>query len=227
MLLRIPGVLTPDELARVSEVVARAEWADGRITAGTQSSRVKNNLQLPEDGAASRTARAIVLEALRRNATFFAAALPRRIFPPLFNRYAGEANAFGNHVDNSVRTYAPTGESVRTDLSATLFLSRPEDYDGGELVIEHGFGAERVKLPAGELVLYPASSVHRVEPVTRGARLASFFWVESMVRGDAERRALYEMDLSIMGLRESVGDAADVVRLTSVYHNLLRLWVTV
>lgn len=227
MLLRIPGVLSPDELRRVRDVVLRAEWADGRLTAGTQSSRVKNNLQLPEEGAASRAARAVVLEALRRNATFFAAALPRRIFPPLFNRYEGAANAFGDHVDNSVRTYAPTGESVRTDLSATLFLTAPDDYDGGELVIQHGFGAERVKLPAGDLVLYPASSVHRVEPVTRGARLASFFWIESMVRGDAERRALYEMDLSIMGLRERVGDEPDVVRLTSVYHNLLRLWVAV
>lgn len=227
MLLRIPAVLTAAELARVREIVLGAEWADGKITAGTQSSRVKNNLQLPEEGDASRAARALVLEALRRNATFFAAALPRRIFPPLFNRYEGAANAFGSHVDNSVRTYAPTGESVRTDLSATLFLAEPGDYDGGGLVIEHGFGAERVKLPAGDLVLYPASSVHRVEPVTRGARLASFFWVESMVRGDAERRALYELDLSIMGLRESLGDVPDVVRLTSVYHNLLRLWVTV
>lgn len=227
MLLRVPRVLEPHELARVREILANAAWADGRVTAGTQSSRVKNNLQLPEDAASSRAARAIVLEALRRNATFFAATLPRRIFPPLFNRYEGAANAFGNHVDNSVRTCATTGDSVRTDVSATLFLAEPADYDGGELVIEHGFGAERVKLPAGDLVLYPASSVHRVEPVTRGARLASFFWIESMVRGDAERRALYEMDRSIVGLRESVGDVPDVVRLTGAYHNLLRLWVAV
>jgi PKHD-type hydroxylase len=153
--------------------------------------------------------------------------LPRRIFPPLFNRYGGTANAFGNHVDNSVRTFATTGESVRTDLSATLFLAEPHEYDGGELVIEHGFGEERVKLPAGDMVLYPSSSVHRVEPVTRGARVASFFWIESMVRGDAERRALYELDLSVMALRESIGDTAEVVRLTSVYHNLLRMWATV
>jgi PKHD-type hydroxylase len=224
MLLHVPRVLDPAELRRVRGIIDTVPWADGRITAGTQSAQVKNNEQLPEECAASREARAIVLAALDRSALFFSAALPKRIFPPLFNRYGGSANAFGNHVDNAVRTAEATGRRIRTDLSATLFLTPPEDYDGGELVIEDAFGTHAVKLPAGDLVLYPASSVHRVEPVTRGERVSSFFWLESMVRSTDERRVLFDLDMAILELRQSVGDTPPVVSLTGSYHNLLRLW---
>jgi PKHD-type hydroxylase len=226
MLLHAPQVLSRDALDRCRGIVAAAQWVDGRVTAGTQSAKTKNNLQLPEDSEAARAARAIVLAGLERSALFFTAALPKRIFPPLFNRYEGAANAFGNHVDNAVRAVPTTGERLRTDLSATLFLSDPGEYDGGELVIEDTFGTQRVKLPAGDMVLYPSSSVHRVEPVTRGARIASFFWIESMVREDERRRLLFDLDMAILGLRESVGDTPPVVRLTGCYHNLLRMWAT-
>jgi PKHD-type hydroxylase len=226
MLLHVPQVLSRDALDRCRGIVAAAQWVDGRVTAGTQSAKTKNNLQLPEDSEAARAARAIVLAGLERSALFFTAALPKRIFPPLFNRYEGAANAFGNHVDNAVRAVPTTGERLRTDLSATLFLSDPGEYDGGELVIEDTFGTQRVKLPAGDMVLYPSSSVHRVEPVTRGARIASFFWIESMVREDERRRLLFDLDMAILGLRESVGDTPPVVRLTGCYHNLLRMWAT-
>jgi PKHD-type hydroxylase len=224
MLLHIPQVLSRDALDRCRGIVSAAEWVDGRVTAGTQSGKTKNNRQLPEDSEAARAARTIVLAGLERSALFFTAALPKRIFPPLFNRYEGAANAFGDHVDNAVRTVPATGERLRTDLSATLFLSDPGEYDGGELVIEDTFGTQRVKLPAGDMVLYPSSSVHRVEPVTRGARIASFFWIESMVREDERRRLLFDLDMAILGLRESVGDMPPVVRLTGCYHNLLRMW---
>ena len=224
MLLQIPDVLNPDAIQRVRAILAGAPWTDGRITAGSQSALVKNNLQLPEDAAASREARAIVLDGLQRNPTFFTAALPKTVFPPLFNRYEGAANAFGNHVDNAVRTFAATGARIRTDLSATLFLSDPAEYDGGELVIEDTFGTQTVKLPAGHLVLYPSSSLHRVQPVTRGARIASFFWIESMVRGAERRRLLFEMDMAILALRAQYGEIEPAVKLTGCYHNLLRMW---
>ncbi len=224
MLLRVPEVLSPAELARCRAIVEGADWADGKITAGTQSEQVKNNRQLPEDAQASHAARAIVLDALGRSALFITGALPRKTYPPLFNRYDGASNAFGNHIDNSVRTSPITGAWVRTDLSATLFLSEPAEYDGGELVIEDTFGSQSVKLAAGDLILYPASSVHRVEPVTRGCRLASFFWVESMVRDDAQRRLLFDLDMSILTLRGTDGDTPPVVKLTGCYHNLLRMW---
>jgi len=224
MLLRVPEVLTPPALARCRAIVEAADWADGKITAGTQSEQVKNNRQLPEDSEASHAARAIVLDALGKSALFITGALPKKTYPPLFNRYDGTSNAFGNHIDNSVRTSPITGAWVRTDLSATLFLSEPEEYDGGELVIEDTFGSQSVKLAAGDLILYPASSVHRVEPVTRGCRLACFFWIESMVRDDAQRRLLFDLDMSILTLRGSVGDTAPVVSLTGCYHNLLRMW---
>jgi PKHD-type hydroxylase len=227
MLLHIPEVLTPEALARCREILAAGAWVDGRITAGTQSAQVKNNLQLPEDSEESRAARAIVLEGLEKSALFFSAALPKRIFPPLFNRYEGNANAFGNHIDNAVRTIPGTGQRVRTDLSATLFLSDPEDYEGGELVIEDTYGAHAVKLPAGDLVLYPSSSLHRVEPVTRGARIASFLWLESMVRETERRRLLFEMDMAILELRQTQGDIPPAVNLTGCYHNLLRMWADV
>jgi PKHD-type hydroxylase len=224
MLLRVPEVLSPAALARCRAIMEEADWADGRITAGTQSEQVKNNRQLPEDSEAARAARAIVLDALGRSALFITGALPKKTYPPLFNRYDGASNAFGNHIDNSVRTSPITGAWVRTDLSATLFLSEPEEYDGGELVIEDTFGSQSVKLAAGDLILYPASSVHRVEPVTSGCRLASFFWIESMVRDDAQRRLLFDLDMSILTLRGTAGDTPPVVKLTGCYHNLLRMW---
>ena len=224
MLLHIPEVLDAAHLAQVRALVADAPWADGRITAGTQSAQAKNNLQLREDSDGARVASAIVLEALNRSAMFFTAALPKKIVPPLFNRYEGATNAFGSHVDNAVRTLRATGEHIRTDIAVTLFLGDPADYDGGELVVEDTFGTQSIKLPAGDVILYPASSVHRVEPVTRGARLASFFWVESMVRATEQRRMLYDMDMAIFALRRDAGDTAPVVKLTSCYHNLLRMW---
>lgn len=224
MLLHVPEVLSPQAVARCRAIIEAADWADGRITAGSQSELVKNNRQLPEDADASRAARAIVVDALAKSALFMTGALPKKTFPPLFNRYDGAANAFGNHVDNAVRTSPVTGAWVRTDLSATLFLSEPNDYDGGELVVEDTFGTQSIKLPAGDLILYPASSVHRVEPVTRGTRLASFFWIESMVRDDAQRKLLFDLDMSILTLRGTGGDTDPVIRLTGCYHNLLRMW---
>lgn len=227
MLIHVRDVLTPDELGEARRILARAEWVDGRVTAGVQSAQAKSNHQLAQEAETTRALQQIVLGALNRSADFFAAALPRRVFPPLFNRYAGEANAFGNHVDNAIR-FVPGArhERVRTDVSCTLFLAGPDEYDGGELVIEDTYGAPRVKLPAGDMVLYPGTSVHRVEPVTRGARLASFFWVESMVRDDGQRRLLYEMDRHLMALRERHGEDEIAVGLTGTYHNLLRMWAS-
>lgn len=223
MLLHIPDVLTADPLAHCRARLADAAWADGRITAGHQSAKAKDNAQLPEADPVARELGTVVLDALGRSATFFSAALPRRVFPPLFNRYAG-GQAFGVHVDNAVRY--DRGEPLRTDLSATLFLSDPSDYDGGELVIEDTYGTQSVKLPAGHLVLYPASSLHRVTPVTRGARVASFFWVQSLVREDAQRRLLFEMDTAIRRLTADVPEHPALVQLTGTYHNLLRRWAT-
>lgn len=224
MLLHVPQVLTPDALARCRAIVEGADWQDGKITAGSQSEQVKNNRQLAEGAPASLAARAIVVEALAKSALFFSGALPKKTFPPLFNRYDGIANNFGNHIDNAVRTSTLTGAWVRTDLSATLFLTEPNEYEGGELVIEDTFGTQRVKLAAGDLVLYPSSSVHRVDPVTSGSRIACFFWIESMVRSEAQRRLLFDMDNAIMALRARHGDDDEVVKLTGCYHNLLRLW---
>ena len=229
MLLHVRHILDRAELGRLRDGLAGAPWVDGRVTAGVQSAVAKQNEQLPQDCEAARTGQQIVMAALNRHDVFFSAALPKRVFPPLFNRYAGSANAFGNHVDNAVR-FVPGGqaERVRTDISCTLFLSEPDEYDGGELVVEDTFGAQRIKLGAGDMVLYPGTSVHRVEPVTRGARIASFFWVESMVRSDEQRRLLYDMDMHLMRLRGSIGEADPaVVGLTGTYHNLLRLWADV
>ncbi|HSV70146.1 MAG TPA: Fe2+-dependent dioxygenase [Methylibium sp.] len=227
MLLHVPNVLNPAALARAQALLADAPWGDGRATAGSQSAQVKNNQQLPEDHPLTAELQALVLDALADNALFFTAALPKRIFPPLFNRYGGASNAFGNHIDNAVRLvrHGPQrGAQVRTDVSCTLFLADPASYDGGELVVEDTFGTQRVKLPAGDLLLYPSSSVHRVEPVTRGARLASFFWVESLVRSTEQRRLLYELDMQLLALRREQGDTEPVVGLTGTYHNLLRMW---
>ncbi len=227
MLLHIPEVLNKDQLKLCRELLNQAEWTDGRVTAGTQAAKVKNNRQLPEDGPEAKQLRALVLEALSKSALFFTAALPKRIYPPLFNRYGGEANSFGNHVDNAIRTHPATAQHVRTDMSFTLFLADPDEYDGGELVIEDGFAGRPVKLPAGDLILYPSYSVHRVEPVTRGSRLACFSWLESMVREPQHRELLYELDMAILAQREQYGDNDISVRLTSCYHNLMRMWAAV
>ena len=225
MLLAIPGVLSPDEVAEARRVLDGAPWADGRLTAGEQSAVAKNNQQLPEATPETRALQGFVLRGLERHPTFFSAALPKQVSPPLFNRYGGASNSFANHVDGAVR-YLPDGRGVRTDISCTLFLADRDEYDGGALVIDDTFGEQRVKLDAGDLVLYPGTSVHRVEPVTRGVRLASYFWVQSMVRSDERRRLLFEMDRHLMRLRTDVGETdAAVVGLTSTYHNLLRMWI--
>jgi len=240
MLLRIPHVLTPEELAQVRQLILVADWADGRITAGSQSGSVKNNRQLPEELPAAQQARHIVSVALARNPLFVTGALPKSVYPPLFNRYSGDANSFGNHIDNAVRTHAATARHVRTDISCTLFLSDADSYDGGELVVQDTYGEQRLKFAAGDLVMYPGTSLHRVEPVTRGERLACFFWVESMVRSDAQRRLLYDMDMAITALRQADlaqnselsqsplnSERSEVVKLTGCYHNLLRMWADV
>lgn len=235
MLLRIQQVLSPDELAQVRQLILATDWADGRITAGSQSSAVKNNLQLPEELPAAQQARHLVSVALARHPMFVTGALPKSVYPPLFNRYGGEANYFGSHIDNAVRTHAATARHIRTDISCTLFLSDPASYDGGELVVQDTYGEQRIKFEAGDLVMYPGTSIHRVEPVTRGERLACFFWIESMVRQDAQRRLLYEMDMAITSLRQKHFDQAEVkstespevIKLTGCYHNLLRMWADV
>ena len=226
MLVHIKQILSRDELRSARNILERATWGDGRVTAGVQSALAKNNRQLEQQGDASKALQPLVLQGLNRHMDFFSAALPKRVFPPLFNRYGGSANAFGNHVDNAVRFIPGTqGERVRTDISCTLFLAEPDEYEGGELIIEDTFGSKSIKLPAGDMVLYPGTSVHRVEPVTRGHRLASFFWVESMVRSDEQRRMLYEMDRHLMHLRGTVGETDPaVIGLTGMYHNLLRAW---
>jgi len=226
MLLHVRQVLNADELRQARAILDRAAWVDGRATAGVQSAQAKNNEQLAQDSAESKALQQLVLGGLNRHMVFFSAALPRRVYPPLFNRYGGAANHFGNHVDNAVRFVPGTlGDRVRTDISCTLFFAEPSEYDGGELVVEDTFGGKSVKLPAGDMVLYPGTSVHRVEPVTRGVRRASFFWVESMVRSDEQRRLLFDMDQHLMRLRSSIGETdPSVIGLTGTYHNLLRLW---
>ncbi len=228
MLLHIPDVLTAEQVANARAKLDAADWADGRITAGHQSAKAKDNAQLPEGSPVARELGAMVLDALSRNSTFFSAALPKRIYPPLFNRYSG-GQSFGYHVDNAVRYDRSQGgaEPVRTDLSATLFLSSPDEYDGGELIIEDTFGTQSVKLPAGHLVLYPGTSLHRVTPVTRGARIASFFWMQSMLRDDGHRRLMFQMDVAIRRLTQDVPEHPALVQLTGVYHNLLREWAEV
>jgi PKHD-type hydroxylase len=223
MLLQVPKVLGDAEIARCLDVMGRAPWVDGRVTAGHQSARAKHNQQIAEGSSEARELGQLVVGALERSPLFITAALPRRIFPPLFNRYEG-GMTFGAHVDNAVRQITGTAFSIRTDLSATLFLSRPEDYDGGELVVEDTFGTHAVKLAAGDMILYPATSLHRVNPVTRGVRLASFFWIQSMVRDDGERTLLFDLDMAINRLAGEASDHPAVVALTSCYHNLLRRW---
>ncbi|HTX49699.1 MAG TPA: Fe2+-dependent dioxygenase [Caulobacteraceae bacterium] len=223
MLTYAHAVLSAAELARGRAVLAAATWEDGRATAGPQSALAKRNLQLPEGSAAGVELGQLVLDALRRHSGFIAAALPLRVFPPLFNRYDA-GMGFDAHIDNAIR-FATNGARYRTDIACTLFLSDPADYDGGELVIEGAFGEQRVKAPAGDAVVYPASSVHRIEPVTRGSRLAAFFWVQSMVRDDGRRALLHGLDRDIATARAELGDAhRAVVGLTGAYHNLIRMW---
>lgn len=223
MLLHIPDVLTREQTVQCRQMLEQAEWVDGRITAGHQSAKVKDNMQLPEDHPVARQIGDVILSALANNPLFISAALPLKIFPPLFNRYQGGQH-FGNHVDNAIRPIRGTPHRVRTDLSATLFFTGPDEYDGGELSIEDTYGVHRVKLPAGHMVLYPSSSLHHVRPVTRGARIASFFWIQSMVRDDGQRTLLFELDMAIQRINRDVTDHPGVVQLTNVYHNLLRRW---
>lgn len=226
MLLPIPEVLTAAQVAEARQTLERADWIDGRATAGHQSARAKDNMQLPEDSPAARQLGEIVLEALGQNALFISAALPARVFPPLFNRYQG-GQSFGTHVDNAVRQITGTPHRIRTDLSATLFLCEPHEYDGGELVIEDTFGTHDVKLPAGHMIIYPATSLHHVNNVTRGARIASFFWIQSMVRDDGHRTLLFDLDSAIRRINTDIPGHISAVQLTGVYHNLLRQWVEI
>ncbi len=224
MLLHLASVLGKTEVAQARECIDRAPWVDGNVTSGAQSALAKRNLQLPEDAPEAREIGQRILDALGRHPQFMSAALPLKVFPPLFNRYEG-GQAFGNHIDNAVRQLRGTDFRLRTDLSATLFLSEPADYDGGELLIEDTFGAQRIKLAAGDMVLYPASSLHRVTPVTRGARVSAFFWIQSMVRSDADRATLYQLDQTVQALAAERGQAdAAVIALTGIYHNLVRRW---
>jgi len=224
MLIQLAEVLTTEEVRQAHQLLASAAWVDGRPGAGNQAIQVKNNEQLPHSDATAQVVREMVLRGLDRHALFLTAALPKRIFPPRLNRYCGDSNFYGNHVDGAVRFAPETGQRVRTDLSCTVFLSDPGDYDGGELVIEDSNARQAFKLPAGHAILYPSTHVHQVTPVTRGERLACFFWVESMVRSAEQRRLLFELDMALMRLREKHGDDAETVSLTGSYHNLLRMW---
>lgn len=226
MLLHIPQVLSADDVNACREQLLAADWVSGQVTAGHQGARVKDNRQLPEDAAVARAVGDAILARLERHPRFISAALPARVYPPMFNRYEG-GEQFGHHVDNAVRLLPGSAFKLRTDVSATLFLADPADYEGGELVIEDTYGAHAVKLPAGDLVLYPSTSLHRVTPVTRGARLACFFWVQSMVRDDAQRALLFEMDTAIQRLHQTGADGEALVHLTGSYHNLLRMWAEV
>lgn len=226
MLIHIPGVFSRDEVSRIREALEQADWADGKITAGHQSAKAKHNLQLPETHPLSKEIGAAMLERLWSHPVFMSAALPNKVFPPLLNCYRAGGN-FDFHIDNAVRQAKGNPERVRTDLSTTLFFSNPEDYDGGELVIQDTFGTREIKLPAGDLVLYPGTSLHKVNPVTRGVRYASFFWTQSLVREDAQRALLFEMDTAIQRLNQDVPDHPSLIQLTGTYHNLLRRWVDV
>lgn len=227
MLIQIPDVLTAMQVAEARKILDAAEWVDGRVTAGHQSAKAKDNLQLPEGSPAAQQLGAMVLESLGKNPLFLSAALPLHVFPPLFNRYGG-GQSFGTHVDNAIRQVPGTGQRIRTDLSATLFFAAPDDYDGGELCIEDTYGVQRVKLPAGHMVLYPSTSLHHVTPVTRGARVCSFFWLQSMIRSDEQRTLLFDLDLAIQRVSGAFAGhnvaEESAVQLTGVYHNLLRLW---
>ena len=227
MMLRIPAVLSPAQVAECRQLLQQAQWVDGKVTAGFQSAMTKDNLQLPQDCPEAQAMGAMILQALSQHPLFISAALPAKVFPPLFNCYQG-GQSFGLHVDNAVREVRATGERIRTDLSATLFFTGPDEYEGGELMVEDTYGAHSVKLAAGDLILYPSTSLHRVNPVTRGARVCSFFWLQSMVRDDGQRSLLFDLDSSIQQVNRDLGAGhASSVQLTGVYHNLLRRWADV
>ena len=227
MLLHIPKVVSPELIHQLNQALNQAEWHDGKVTAGAQAAQTKNNRQLDENSPLAAQLRLQVLKALSENAPFFSAVLPKHIYPPLFNRYTGEHNSFGNHVDNAIRTHAVSAQHLRTDLSFTLFLSKPNRYEGGELIIENGLQGQSVKLPAGDLVLYPSYALHRVEPVTQGIRFACVSWVQSMVSNPQQRAVLHDLDRIIASLRGLHGESEEAVLLTQNYHNLLRMWATV
>src|SRR5499426_1741435 len=226
MIVTVPSVLSPEQVAHCREVMSRAAWVDGRATSGYQSSIVKKNRQITDTSAEARELGDTIVAALERNPLFITAALPLRVFPPLFNRYEG-GETFGSHLDNSIRQIPGTPYRIRTDVSATLFLSAPEEYDGGELVIDDIYGAHSAKLPAGDMIVYPANTLHHVNPVTRGVRLASFFWVQSMVRDDGQRTLLFDLDMSINQVNQVLPNHPGVVGLTNCYHNLLRRFAEV
>lgn len=223
MMLHIPGVLTREQVEEMRRALDAEPWTDGLDTAGPQAIQSKRNLQLSPESPLGQRLGQIIADALNRQALFVAAALPHRILPPMFNRYEGGGH-YGNHVDSAIHRNPFTGERVRTDVSTTVFLSDPDEYDGGELIVEDAYGMHEVKLPAGDAIVYPSTSLHRVEPVTRGARVASFLWTQSMVKDDWRRSMLFDLDMAIMNLRRKVGDSPEIVSLTSHYHNLLRQW---
>jgi PKHD-type hydroxylase len=226
MLISIPDVLTAEQVAQARGLLDSAEWIDGKVTAGYQSARAKDNMQIAEGSPVAKQVGEMILTALSRNALFMSSALPKTVFPPLFNRYAG-GQSFGTHVDNAIRQVPGTAHRIRTDLSATLFFAGPEEYDGGELCVEDTYGVKSVKLPAGHMVLYPATSLHHVTPVTRGARVSSFFWIQSMIRDDGQRSILFDLDVAIQRLNADYPNHPSAVQLTGVYHNLLRQWAEV
>ncbi|WP_417623982.1 Fe2+-dependent dioxygenase [Paremcibacter congregatus] len=224
MLVQAKSILTTDQVREIRALLENAPWADGKVTAGLQSAMAKNNRQIPEDSPVAAKLQQIILPALAQDPVFNAAALPLRVYPPLFNRY-DVGMGFGNHVDNAVRFIKAANMRIRTDVSATLFLSDPDEYDGGDLVIQDTYGEQRVKLAAGDMVIYPATSLHRVEPITRGSRWASFFWTQSMVKDDGQRTLLYDFDRNILEARQTLGEDHEIVlSLTATYHNLLRQW---
>jgi len=227
MLITLSDILSPQDLTDIRSALEQAHWEDGRESAGPQAKAVKNNTQLAHDNPAAALIRQRVLAGLNRSPLFFSAALPLRIFTPRVNRYGGEMNTYGNHIDNAIRLKHADGggtEYVRTDVSCTVFLNDPNEYDGGELTVSDTYGTRGVKLPAGQAVLYPGTSLHQVTPVTRGQRLACFFWVQSMVRSDAQRRLLFDLDMNLLALRQQHGETVETTQLTGTYHNLLRMW---
>lgn len=223
MIINVPSVLTPEQVLWAKDILGKADWVDGRVTAGHQSAKVKDNDQIPENHPAARQVGEVIIKALEKNPLFISAALPLKVFPPLFNRYA-EGKFFGTHVDNAIRQIPGTPHQIRTDISATLFLSGPEEYEGGELCVEDVYGVKSVKLPAGNMILYPSTSLHHVKPVTKGTRLCSFFWMQSMVRDDAHRTLLFDLDTSIQQIGRDQPENPTAVKLLGIYHNLLREW---
>jgi PKHD-type hydroxylase len=223
MMLHIPNVLMPEQVARCRDVMVKADWVDGNVTAGHQSRKVKHNLQLPEDSQTARELGDMVTKAIYRSPLFMSAVLPQQVFPPLFNRYDA-GMVFGSHVDNAIRSHSTLPVRIRTDVSATLFISAPEDYDGGELTVEDTYGAHSVKLPAGDMIIYPGTSLHNVTPITRGSRIASFFWIQSLIRDVSHRALLFDLDMAIIRLTQDHANHPSLVNLTAVYHNLLRQW---